>query len=514
MKRIVACLAGLLLLAPCLRAEFLISSSFPVDATVGMEVEQHLSLTFNAPLDTTRRYIFNGHDEILLPVRVLIAEPDAGLVVQGWEWHAASLTLTLHMQWEPDTEYFLLVDRARDNVGHELALPVDLHLSTGPDWGPRTVGCQVLRLDGGSLTGLVVALFDQPPMWAEDPHLGAAAVVLGEDGLVDVPFVRPGVWYPVAAGDADDDGHLDPQCGDPFGYLDQDGDGMPDSVVVEDEDLFGLVIPLSSMSGCTARMHLEQAASLAEAFTQDPAVQLKAVLNQSESLDDGGQCTGWSYEFWSSASQRQVHVHFTADVPQVEEGDGGVSFPPMATLPAMFVDSDIALCVALNNGGRDLEAQLTESTRQAWVGNFHWMWANPQAMLWAITFRGWTEGGQWRQHLFLVDAQTGAFLGDFDTALPPQDPPAGQATDLTLGEAWPNPFNASCVVPVRLGRTAEILLELFDVRGRLVAPVARGTFSAGEHVFRVDAAPLPSGLYLLRLASAGQTHTRPLLLLR
>lgn len=508
MRRCTFLLVGLLLLSPPLKAQFAITTILPADGTVSMSEDQDITITFNAALDTTRRYIFNGHDEIRLPVRVLIAEPEMGLVVQGWQWNAAQHRLTLQMQWGQDREYFLMLDRAMDLMGNELALPVDLHLSTGPDLGARSVGCQLLRLDGGPLIGLVAALFDQPPMWTDDAFLGSAAAVVMEDGQVTIPYVRPGVWYPVAAGDADGDGHLDPQCGDPFGYLDQDGDGMPDSVVVESEDLFGLVIPLTSVMGCTARNHLEQAQSLAAAHLEDPGVQLKVIMNQSESLNDLGQCGGWSYEFWSPLRGSWLHVHFTADVPQVESG--GDSFPPMDTLPGMFVDSDIALDVALNHGGHDLEAQLTEFSRQAWVGNFFWMWANPHALLWAVTIRGWTEGGQWRQHLFLVDAQTGAFLGDYETALEPPSQPGS----LALEAPYPNPFNASCVVRFTLDRASDVSVDLFDLQGHCLITLASGPMAAGAHRLNLDAGKLPSGLYFLRLSSGRTQLTRRLLLLR
>lgn len=510
MTRLFYLFLGLLLLGQPLQAQLLITTTSPADGTVSMDVEQDLTLTFNAVLDTTCRYIFNGHDEIRLPVRVLIAEPDLGLVVQGWQWNAATRSLTLHLQWGPDQTYFLMVDRAQDLMGNELALPVDLHLSTGSSLGARTVGCQVLRLDGGPLVGLVAGLFDRPPMGSDDAVLGSAAAVDQEEGLVDIPFVRPGVWYPVAAGDADGDGHLDPQCGDPFGYLDLDGDGMPDSVVVGDEDLSGLVIPLTSMMGCTARLHLDQALSLAAAHLEDPGVQLKAILNQSESLNDLGQCGSWSYEFWSPLRETWLHVRFIADMPQVEAG--GDPFPLMDTLPGMFVDSDVALSVALAHGGGDLEAQLTVSARQAWVGNFYWMWANPHALLWAVTIRGWTASGQWRQHLFLVEALTGAFLGDYETAVEPDGP--SEPTGLTLDAPFPNPFNASCSLSYRLDFAAQVVVELFDVQGHCVKNLSVGRQAAGSHHLRLDAEALPSGLYFLRLSTGQSQATRRLLLVR
>jgi hypothetical protein len=85
--------------------------------------------------------------------------------------------------------------------------------------------------------------------------------------------------------------------------------------------------------------------------------------------------------------------------------------------------------------------------------------------------------------------------------------------------AQPNPFNPATTLRFALAEAADVMLEVFDARGRKVATVAEGRFGAGEHRVRWRAEDdrgraLPSGVYLARLAAAGGTSARKLTLLK
>ena len=91
-----------------------------------------------------------------------------------------------------------------------------------------------------------------------------------------------------------------------------------------------------------------------------------------------------------------------------------------------------------------------------------------------------------------------------------------------LGDAWPNPFNSSTVIPFRLQGSAHVELVVFDLLGQRVATLVSGRRDAGSHRStwngRTDAgAAAASGVYLYRLhaSGAGQSlATGKLLLLR
>lgn len=78
----------------------------------------------------------------------------------------------------------------------------------------------------------------------------------------------------------------------------------------------------------------------------------------------------------------------------------------------------------------------------------------------------------------------------------------------------PNPFNATTVVRFDLTREAAVDLAVFDLRGRRVAVLAQAALEAGPHDVTWDAAGLPSGPYLVRLAAGAQTEAARLSLVK
>ncbi len=67
-----------------------------------------------------------------------------------------------------------------------------------------------------------------------------------------------------------------------------------------------------------------------------------------------------------------------------------------------------------------------------------------------------------------------------------------------LSNVFPNPFNPSADVLLRLQDAAEVHITVIDIAGRNVAQLAQGVYPSGEHRFRWDATNIASGAYLLR----------------
>ncbi len=76
----------------------------------------------------------------------------------------------------------------------------------------------------------------------------------------------------------------------------------------------------------------------------------------------------------------------------------------------------------------------------------------------------------------------------------------------------PNPFNPSAVVSFRLDHAGPVDVAIYDVLGRHVATLFRGSLPAGVHRVPVTppgATPLASGVYMVRLAADGKVvHTK------
>jgi hypothetical protein len=88
-----------------------------------------------------------------------------------------------------------------------------------------------------------------------------------------------------------------------------------------------------------------------------------------------------------------------------------------------------------------------------------------------------------------------------------------------LGASFPNPFSASTEIAYAIPSAAPLELGVYDVNGRKLATLARGTESAGRHVVRWDGRDaagrsLPAGVYFVRLDFAGRYEASKIVLTR
>ena len=83
-----------------------------------------------------------------------------------------------------------------------------------------------------------------------------------------------------------------------------------------------------------------------------------------------------------------------------------------------------------------------------------------------------------------------------------------------LGNAYPNPFNPSTVIPYETGVAGQVTIRVYDILGRLVSTLYNGPQSAGKHQVRFEANGLTSGKYLVRMEAPGYSQTRAVTLLK
>ncbi len=90
---------------------------------------------------------------------------------------------------------------------------------------------------------------------------------------------------------------------------------------------------------------------------------------------------------------------------------------------------------------------------------------------------------------------------------------ASLADRFSIGDAYPNPFNAEVSVPVTLTRTQQVTMTVYDVLGREVQTVTR-SLQAGMHrlTWRGDAAA--AGVYFLAIQAGGETSVRKVILMK
>ena len=80
--------------------------------------------------------------------------------------------------------------------------------------------------------------------------------------------------------------------------------------------------------------------------------------------------------------------------------------------------------------------------------------------------------------------------------------------------AYPNPFNSQMRVSYSLLETGLVDLAVYDLSGRLVAELMSGRQSSGVHTIMFDGTGMPSGVYMLRLQSGGQSSLMKVMLVK
>jgi hypothetical protein len=83
-----------------------------------------------------------------------------------------------------------------------------------------------------------------------------------------------------------------------------------------------------------------------------------------------------------------------------------------------------------------------------------------------------------------------------------------------LLQNFPNPFNPSTQIGMRIAEPTHVTLRVYDILGREVATLVNEQLEAGDHTRTWDASGMASGVYYYRLQAADFTQTRSLVLSR
>ena len=84
-----------------------------------------------------------------------------------------------------------------------------------------------------------------------------------------------------------------------------------------------------------------------------------------------------------------------------------------------------------------------------------------------------------------------------------------------INSITPNPFNPTCEIEFEIGETGEVILEIFDIAGRLVAtPIEKSDMPSGVYRIAWNGAENPSGTYLARLTAGDRAVVRRMVYLK
>jgi hypothetical protein len=112
--------------------------------------------------------------------------------------------------------------------------------------------------------------------------------------------------------------------------------------------------------------------------------------------------------------------------------------------------------------------------------------------------------GVWQRMSRDEDLARGLALAGFQPLTTGVGPAPGADGAIALrARVEPNPVRESASIRFHLPAPGRVLVELVDVRGRVVVRLADGERGAGEHVVAVPVSRLSPGVYHVRVASGG-----------
>lgn len=95
-----------------------------------------------------------------------------------------------------------------------------------------------------------------------------------------------------------------------------------------------------------------------------------------------------------------------------------------------------------------------------------------------------------------------------------EEPTQFLPTAVNISQNTPNPFNPVTTISFTLPASDQVTLHVYDSIGSLVATLANGVMSAGDHQIRFDGSHLSSGMYLYVLSTSNTSLTRKMMLVK
>lgn len=86
--------------------------------------------------------------------------------------------------------------------------------------------------------------------------------------------------------------------------------------------------------------------------------------------------------------------------------------------------------------------------------------------------------------------------------------------DFALHQNYPNPFNPVTTIVYDVKQPAGVVLQIYDITGRLVQTLVESRHAAGTYTIQFDARHLASGIYIIRMQSGNFTATRNMTLIK
>ena len=85
---------------------------------------------------------------------------------------------------------------------------------------------------------------------------------------------------------------------------------------------------------------------------------------------------------------------------------------------------------------------------------------------------------------------------------------------ISLGSAYPNPFNPSTSFDLQVGVAGHVSLNVYNLMGQIVGNLVNNTMDAGNYNITWDAANFSSGMYIVKAETANGIATQKVMLVK
>jgi hypothetical protein len=87
-------------------------------------------------------------------------------------------------------------------------------------------------------------------------------------------------------------------------------------------------------------------------------------------------------------------------------------------------------------------------------------------------------------------------------------------TEYMLSSAYPNPFNPVTTLNFSLPKSQEVILQVYNLQGRVIETLVNSNMEAGYHSVIWDADNHSSGMYFVKMQAGSFLKTQKLMLVK
>ncbi len=488
-----------------IHAQFSILNITPADGSTNLALNNIISVEFNQPLDTTRRFEF-------------FQNYFTNAFSQDSIWYSADLKIVnISVNLEENKNYYFLVYSANALSEEKLSNPTVVYFTTAPNFSGRTVSGFVTAIENSGLdfTKTLVALSSTPIGEGEPKiEIGTFANSAGE---YSIPNVMDGDYYPIAANDANGDGTLDPSGGDAFSFLE---------MINISDDYSGLNFVLDIPEPLT----LLNAYEIADSLSQELIIGNKYLkMIRTWNTDTLGNAGEWEFLYTTDSLNKVSKLRIDRfgfrfeDTTDEWESQGLQSMdllPPFNT----SVDLGIFMANAEAAGGKKFRRQEKPSNLEFRIEIVladqrysHLSYLNPDTskhVMWAASYHWYDQVSEdnWQQESELV------YFGDFETGnliITDLDyNKLGLPNNYSLEQNYPNPFNPTTSIFYSINNREAVNITVYDLLGNKIKTLVNEVKSAGSYTISFNASNYPSGVYFYQMKTENYVSTKKMLLLK